>query len=48
MKMNNGITERTCPVGLAGGLDNYIRRLLLVKFISLNQSFMFQKNRLKQ
>jgi ubiquinone/menaquinone biosynthesis C-methylase UbiE len=26
--MNNGINSRTCPVELAGGLDNYIRRLL--------------------
>ena len=28
MKMNNKINERTCPVELAGGLDNYVRRLL--------------------
>ena len=26
--MSNEINERTCPVGLAGGLDNYVRRLL--------------------
>jgi len=26
--MSNEINERTCPVELAGGLDNYIRRLL--------------------
>jgi ubiquinone/menaquinone biosynthesis C-methylase UbiE len=26
--MNNQTNDRTCPVGLAGGLDNFVRRLL--------------------